>query len=286
MIRELRLELPGGAFQALEIGDPAAPPVLCLHGFPDLPRSFVPVMERLAAAGWRPVAPWMRGYAPSVVAGPYHAERIGDDVLELAAALSPDRPLRIVGHDWGAVATYVALSKAPERFVRAATMAVPHPAAFLANLKQFPAQLGRSWYMAFFQLPFVAELALAADDYRMVEELWRAWSPGFSPPAELVAELKACLRRSMPAPISYYRAIFWPPAEAARRARERHPIATPTLHLHGAADGCVAAELASGQEKFFTAELVSEVVPGVGHFLHLERPDVVGARLVDWMGAP
>lgn len=261
--------------------------MLCLHGFPDVPRTFAPLMDQLASRGWRAVAPWMRGYHPSTLEGPFDVDRIAEDVVELATALSSDRPVCAIGHDWGAVATYQAASWAPHRFARAVTMAVPHPMVFLRNALTHPAQLKRSWYMAYFQLPERPEREIPKDDFALIDRLWRDWSPGWEPPSDHVREVKECLAQSMPAPIEYYRAMFRPLRDVRRRLGEARSkarrIRVATLHLQGATDGCVAPELAEGQERFFEGTLVSEVVPGVGHWLHLERPDYVNGRILDWL---
>src|SRR5688500_15229638 len=119
------VSLPGGSFSYLAAGDERAPLVLCLHGFPDHPRSFVPLMNELAQAGYRAVAPWMRGYHPSAPAGPYHLDRLASDAIELADALAPGAPAALIGHDWGAGAAYLACARTPARFSCAVTLAVP-----------------------------------------------------------------------------------------------------------------------------------------------------------------
>lgn len=279
------LDLPSGRFHYLSRGEPDAPVVLCLHGFPDHPHSFVPVMDELAAAGLRAVAPWMRGYAPSVLEGPYDIERLGRDLQEMAEALSP-QPVCVVGHDWGAVATYSAIATGPERFRCAVTMAVPHPFAFVANIARDPVQLRRSWYMMFFQLPLVPERVIPARDYALIDKLWRDWSPGYELPAEERRRLIGCLASSMPAPIDYYRAMTRPLRGYAARARRveasHRKIGVPTLYLHGADDGCIGPRLGDGQERFFEAPFQAEIFQGVGHFLPSECPSDVAARIVAW----
>jgi pimeloyl-ACP methyl ester carboxylesterase len=280
----IRLVTPGGSFAALADGPEGGTPGLCLHGFPDTPLGYRPLLARLAAAGYRAIAPYMRGYRPSTLAGPYHTDRLGDDVIALADAVGGGRPVHLVGHDWGAVASYVAMARSPGRFARAVTMAVPHLNAFAANLRRHPAQLRRSWYMLFFQLGAQADRRVAAGDFELIERLWASWSPGFKPEAAYLAELKACLAESMPAPLEYYRAMFRPLREAMQRGRQRLKIGVPTLHLQGAQDGCISAEMGDGQARYFTAGFEARVVPGVGHFLHIERPDDVGGMIVEWLG--
>ena len=279
----VRVATSAGTFELLARGDESQPLVLCLHGFPDTPVGYEPLLEQLAGAGYRAVAPYMRGYHPSTLAGPYHVDRIASDVIALADALSPGRPVRVVGHDWGAIATYVALARSPGRFARAVTMAVPHPNALVANLRDFPGQLRLSWYVSFFQLGKRAQDRAKANDFELIERLWATWSPGFRPSAAYLAELKRCLAESGPAPFEYYRALFRPMREALRRARRHLVIDTPTLNLHGARDGCVDARMAARQERFFRGKFESRVLNGVGHFLHIEQPGEVGAHIVDWL---
>lgn len=280
----LHLKTRTGAFAALEHGQEGAPVVLCVHGFPDHPPSMRPLAERLALAGFRTVSPWLRGYAPSVLAGPFHVDQIADDLVAIADAVSPDAPVFLIGHDWGAVATYAALTRAPYRFRAAVTLAVPHPLAFLRNLRR-PRQLRMSGYMFAMQFPGWSERWVSRDDFAVVDALWQRWSPGYRLPPSDRAELIGCLERSMPAPIQYYQALVRPPAEVARRLRRASaegPITVPTLYLHGADDGCIAGSSADGQARFFAARHQMETLPCAGHFLQLEAPDAVADRAIRW----
>lgn len=281
MIETTHIALPGGRFTYLAQGDAGAPLVLCLHGFPDHPPSFAPLMEALTGAGYRAVAPYMRGYAPSTLAGPFHVDRLALDIIELADALSPGRACGLVGHDWGAAATYVALARAPQRFRAAVTMAVPHPQALLRALATNRRQRRRSWYMALFQLPRLPEHIVARDDFAFIERLWRDWSPGYEPHEPAMTVLKHTLAASMPAPLEYYRALTRPLRDALARARRHEPpIRVPTLHLQGADDGCIGPETAASQSQHFTAPFHTEIIPNAGHFLHLEAPNPVNALIL------
>jgi pimeloyl-ACP methyl ester carboxylesterase len=276
-VARVRISTSEGDFEALRAGSRDRPLVLVLHGFPDHPPTFAPLVERVAAAGFEVVAPWLRGYAPSVAHGPYDPARLASDVLAIAAALRPDGRAFLVGHDWGAVATYVACDQAPDRVHAAVTMAVPHPRAFLRSFVR-TAQLARSWYMLAFQLPGALRWT-AARDLALVDLLWRRWSPDFTLDADARDELRACLRASWPAPVAYYR-------DAARAARSNPMIGAirvPTLQLQGARDGCIAPSACTGQARGFSGPFREEVVPDVGHFLHAEDPDGVAARVIDWL---
>ena len=168
-------------------------PLVWLHGFPDHPPTAEPLFTALA--GRQVIAPWLRGYAPSPLGGPFDLETLAHDVIELLEELG--EPVDLVGHDWGAVITYAVCALAPERVRRAATLAVPHPLTMLRALRS-PAQLRRSWYMLLFQLPG-AERLVRARDLALIRRLWRSWSPGFTLDDARRTELEACLAASLPA---------------------------------------------------------------------------------------
>lgn len=281
----------GLRFATLEAGD--GPLVLCLHGFPDTARSFRHQLPALAAAGFRAVAPWMRGYAPTEVPpdGPYQSAVLAQDAVALIEALGGEAAA-VFGHDWGAVAAYGAAILAPQRVRRLVTAAVPHgpalPGAFLTSYDQ----QRRSWYMFFFQTP-LADMAVAHEDFRFLERLWSDWSPGWTLPPEELAALKDTFRQPgvLSAALSYYRHTFNPllqrPELAELQGRTQlEPVPVPTLIFHGARDGCIGAELLDGMAALFPAGLETVVVPDAGHFVHQERPELVNARLLAFLQPP
>lgn len=282
-MERIELSVEGERFVLRAAGPKEGELVLCAHGFPDHAPSYDALLADLARAGYRAVAPWLRGYAPSTLRGPFDPTRIGADLVALGRELSPDRPHHIIGHDWGAVATYVAIATYPERCRRAVTMAVPHLLSFRENAARYPKQLRRSWYMVFFQLPLLPERRVPADDFAFVRRLWRDWSPGYVPDEAYLRELFDCLGQSMPAPIDYYRHT----ARSSLSVRKLEPVLrelrVPLLYLHGEDDGCVGAEIADGQQRFFASDFEQEVVPHTGHFLHLEAPERVNARILSWL---
>ncbi|HKU42172.1 MAG TPA: alpha/beta hydrolase [Polyangiales bacterium] len=278
------LELPTGHFAYLEQGHADAPLVLLAHGFPDHPKTFLPLMAVLCAAGYRCVAPWLRGYAPSTLEGPYDRQRVGDDLADIAEALSPNAPAVLVGHDWGAAATYTAVGRWPQRFRSAVTLAVPHVAAFERNLRKSRSQQQKSLYMGLMMLPGVPERVVSYADFAYIERLWRKWSPNYQVSPDYLRELKSCLRASMPAPLGYYRALR-PSRMRLRQALldARIRIYVPLLHLHGADDGCIEFAMSEGEHRYFESEFKSRELPGLGHFLHLEDPRLVGEAILDFI---
>ncbi|MCC6640428.1 MAG: alpha/beta hydrolase [Deltaproteobacteria bacterium] len=291
-LRESVIRTKSLEFALLECGPKRGPLALCLHGFPDSARTFRYLLPRLGEAGWRAVAPWMRGYAPTAIPadGRYQAAVLARDVIELVDALGASDAV-VIGHDWGALAAHGAAILAPERVRRLVTLAVPHRGAGLALTTSY-AQQKRSWYMFFFQTP-LADAVVAADDFAFVERLWRDWSPGYEPRADDLDGVKRALRApgGLAAALGYYRATFDPrlqdPALAADQMRALGAeVPVRTLYLHGARDGCMGLESLDGIESAYTGGLETRIVEDAGHFLHLERRDVVETAILDFLGRP
>ena len=280
-MQRLRSEATGISY--LASGPDEAPLVVCLHGFPDIPRTWTSLTRRLLADGYRVVSPWLPGYAPSSLDGPFDVPSLTRRLLSFIDEVSPSDSVRIVGHDWGSVVAQCALGLQPERFRAAATLAVPHLLAYETNIEEHPMQLRRSAYMGFFQLAVLSDRVVSFRNFRFIERLWRTWSPGFDPGADYFDELKLCLRSSMPAPLRYYRAMA--SLRVIREIREiiRHgPIVVPTIYLHGERDGCIGREIAVGQEQYFSALFESVELAEAGHFLNLEPPTEVNELISNW----
>jgi pimeloyl-ACP methyl ester carboxylesterase len=276
-------------FAYLEAGD--GPLALCLHGFPDSAWTFRHLLPALADAGYRAVAPFMRGYAPTAVPadGRYHTAALGLDACALHEALGGAGDAVIIGHDWGAMATYIAANHEPDRWRRVVTMAVPPAGAVASGFLQFR-QLKRSWYMFFFQHG-LADVVVGMDDLAFIDGLWADWSPGYDG-AEDIAHVKDALRdpANLAAALGYYRATLGnvgvDPALDEVQAKGAAVTAQPTLYLHGRTDGCMGVEIAEAATPFLTAPGSRlEIVEDAGHFLHVERPDEVDRLIVDFVGS-
>jgi pimeloyl-ACP methyl ester carboxylesterase len=288
-LRQGEVVANGITFSTLEAGEGDGPLVLCLHGFPDTAWTWRYLLPELAAAGFRAVAPFMRGYAPTSLAtdGRYPMGALVADIVALHEALGGGSDAALVGHDWGAAATYGAASLAPGRFRRIVCGAVPPTLSFMQALFTYR-QLKRSWYMFFFQSPF-ADGVVAADDLAFVEGLWTDWSPGYDAwfDLERVRESIGSPDR-LAAALAYYRSMFdlaqEIPGLEAEQAAALQPVTQPTLYYHGLDDGCVGAEAV-------TPAILEHVGPGsrlllvddAGHFAHVEHPEVVNPKIVDWL---
>lgn len=279
----------GLTFHYLEAG--RGPLVLCLHGFPDNAHTFGDLLPRLAEAGFRGVAPFMRGYAPTSPApdGRYQSVLLAQDALGLVDALGGG-PAFLVGHDWGATATYGAAALAPERIERIVTIGAAHPAAWRGPLATSYERHKGIWHAYFFLMPF-AEQVVAANDFAFLEDWWRDASPEYDA-APVLARVKATFRQPgvVAAALGYYRHTFDParrdPALQALHERVTSSrTAVPTLALHGTRDRPGRLEAFEGMDDLFAGGLEKMVLPGAGHFVHLERPREVNRRIVDFLSA-
>jgi pimeloyl-ACP methyl ester carboxylesterase len=194
----------------------------------------------------------------------------------------------IIGHDWGAVITHIAASHRPDLWSKVVTMAVPPGSAvgtaFVTNLEQ----VKRSWYMFFFQHPF-ADFVVGANDLAYIDMLWADWSPGYDATEDLEL-LKPSLRspENLQAALGYYRATlgagYNDPALQSMQDSSSVIPPQPLLYLHGRNDGCMGIEVAEFAQLEFSANARAQFVDGAGHFLHLERPDIVNRSIIDFLG--
>lgn len=269
----------------LEAG--TGPLAICLHGFPDSPHTWRHLLPELAGAGFRAVAPFLRGYAPSAIPadGVYQTAALGLDACGLHEVLGGDGDAVIIGHDWGAMATYIAANHEPDRWRRVVTAAVPPAGAVGAGFLTY-AQLKKSWYMFFFQHG-LSDMVVGMNDLSFIDGLWADWSPGYDG-AEDIPHVKDCLRdpANLQAALGYYRAtlggIGVDPALDAVQAKGNDVTPQPTLYLHGRDDGCMGVEVAEMGAAFLTSPGSRlEIVDGTGHFLHVEKPDEVNRLIVD-----
>jgi pimeloyl-ACP methyl ester carboxylesterase len=293
--RELRYDASGMSFGALAWGPDNGRLALCLHGYPDTAWTWRHLGPFLAERGWRVVAPFLRGYAPTDLApdGRYQLGALARDAVGAHAALGGDGSAIVIGHDWGAEAAYMAAAHSPALFERVVALAVPPPPALYRRPRDAKLtkelilglrQLRFSWYMLYQQLPGVSERSLD----RLIPRLWADWSPGFDgreDAARVLAALDSPARKT--AALRYYRALLQPWARSDEYADEQRYVyklpQQPILYLHGEDDGCLQVEYARRTVAVLEGRGEVEIVPGSGHFLQLERPEVVNARIAEFV---
>ena len=252
---------------------------LLLHGFPESRASWREQLPALAALGWRAVAPDLRGYGDSsrpLGREAYRIERLVEDVAALLEALGARRRV-LIGHDWGgAIAWAAALRGVPIDGL--VILNAPHPDAFRRALQTWD-QRRRSWYMAFFLLPWLPELMLTWRGGQELTEGLAKQTRHFPP------ELLAAMRRNVTAPgaatamLNYYRANMLRYAKAAGQPAPL--IECPTLLIWGEDDVYLGPGLASGNEEF-VSNLTVKRLPGVSHWVQQDAPDEVNRLIGEW----
>ena len=275
-------------FAAKAMGE--GPVVICLHGFPDNAGSFRHQLPALAEAGFRAISVTLRGYECASIPenGDYSVEAIASDIYAVIDQLDQG-PVHLVGHDWGAAIAYNAAAAAPHHFKSLTTMAVPHAGRFARDGLRIPRQLKLSWYMGFFNLPWVSDWVVRRRDYAFIRNLWRKWSPGWSPAPDVIESVIDTLSQSgvLSATLGYYRAALSLSALSASVDDAHYPVPVPTLALTGERDGCIASDVferltvASDYPEGMRFHRIAEA----GHFLHQEQPKAVNSLLIDWLTA-
>jgi pimeloyl-ACP methyl ester carboxylesterase len=240
------------------------PLVLLLHGFPDTAHTWEHVLPELRRAGFRAVAPFLRGYFPTSIPldGRYDLETLGRDVLALVDAFGA-RTATAIGHDWGALAAYAAAGLAPERFELLITLATPHPRV----VRLTPRVLWQGRHVLALRRTGAAA-AIRRRDYAYLDELVRRASPAWRDiPASETARAKHAFAQPgcLEAACAYYRALSLRLPSALRV-----PISVPTIACAGEHD-VLAPALYETARRWFSARYEIVRVPG-GHFLHRERP--------------
>ena len=265
---------------AVAAGPKDGPAVLLLHGFPEFWYGWRRQIEALAAAGFRVIVPDQRGYnlssKPAGVAA-YTLTELVSDVIAIADQLGQEK-IFLAGHDWGAAVAWSAALLHPERIAKLVVLNVPHPSVMRKFISTRPRQLFRSWYMFFFQLPWLPEAFFSAFDFRAgARALLRSSRPGtFS--AEDLAQYHAAWSqpRAVTSMINWYRALF--------RTRVKFPDKTvriPTRILWGERDAFLLAEMAHESLRYCTnAELFT--FANATHWLQHEEPARVSEFLIDF----
>jgi pimeloyl-ACP methyl ester carboxylesterase len=263
---------------------------LLLHGFPDTAQTWRHLMPVLADMGYRVVAPFMRGYAPSAVPadGFYQTAMLARDANALHEKLGGDGDAVIIGHDWGAPSCYGAAIDAPTRWCKVVGMAVPPTAALGMAFVQNLEQIKKSWYMFFFQHG-LADLVVGANNHAFIEMLWRDWSPGYDASFDLESIRKSLADpKNLQAALGYYRATLGDGYRDPKLSELQNQMASglpsqPLLYLHGTNDGCIGVDVVESAKKIAPANVKFEVVAAAGHFLQLEQPKVVNKLICDFL---
>jgi pimeloyl-ACP methyl ester carboxylesterase len=254
----------GQTFRYVDSGE--SPLVVLLHGFPDLPTGWDSIRARLNGAGFRTVAPYLRGYHPATfsVRG-FDTDDQADDVALLLDALGEATAV-VVGHDWGAEAAYGSASKYPQRVTRMVALGIPHP----MTLKPSPSAGWAGRHFAYFKLP-CAQATARLFGLRMVGRLYRRWAPGWhgqDRDASVAAAVDAFRdEQVLRGALSYYKALR--PGHPLHRTK----ISVPALVVGGADEPAVLHRGYEATPSRFTALCDVRILDGAGHWPHRENEE-------------
>jgi epoxide hydrolase 4 len=260
------------------------PLVLLLHGFPELWYAWRHQLPALASAGFRAVAPDMRGYnlsdKPERVSD-YRVEVLADDVAALIEALGHDRAT-VIGHDWGGIVAWFFAMRHPSLLERLVVMNAPHPHHFLTMMRDFR-QLRCSWYITLFQLPWVAERAFEYGDFAYIRtQLQRDLRRDAITEQELEHYARAW-RESSTTKMNYYRALIRRNPFGLRKTLR--PIEEPVQVIWGARDRYILSRYAE-PPAMWVPDLRLDLLDGASHWVQTDRPERVNELLLDFLPSP
>jgi pimeloyl-ACP methyl ester carboxylesterase len=289
----LTFDLPHLRVSALAWGPSDGRLALCLHGYPDTAWTWRHLGPALAADGYRVIAPFSRGYAPTALPedGDYHMGALMFDALALHRHLGGLSDAVLIGHDWGGMTASALAAHEESPFAKVVSMGVPFLPGFGKQvagrvLRRMPRQVRMSWYIVYQQIPWMSERTLRG----VVPRLWHDWSPpGYDASADL-----ARLWEALPdlahrkAAITYYRHQMpvGKPAAPYRALHEGWDSALPrvsTLQMHGELDGAIDVRLAAISAEALPLGSRHEIIAAAGHFVHLDRPEVVQRLIGDYL---
>lgn len=275
-----------------ESGPADGPVVLLLHGWPDDATTWDGVMPHLAEAGYRVLAPWLRGFSPTTFRQP-DTPRTGNstmlalDILDFLNALGVDQ-LSVIGHDWGANIAEALAVGWPDRILRMAQLSTPPRLGGLKTPSFQHAQL--QWYH-WFQATKRGQEAVAADPIGFAKIMWDNWAPtGWYDPATFEQVSKSWQNSDfVPVTLHSYQSR-WDEAEPDTRSRSLNEqvkatqtLSLPALYVQGEVDGVNPPWVSESVHEKFTGPFTRVVMPGVGHFPSREDPDTLSRHLLRFL---
>ncbi|KPF92975.1 epoxide hydrolase [Rhodopseudomonas sp. AAP120] len=281
-IRTTTLAANGLSFAIDEAGE-GDTMALLLHGFPEARQSWARQLPFLAGLGWHAVAPDLRGYGGSsrpTGKAAYHLDHLTDDVAALFAALGGRRRI-LIGHDWGGVIAWQTALRGKVALDGLVILNAPHPDVFARVLADGWAQKRKSWYVAFFQLPWLPEWLMTRELGKPLAQMFRQHSDKITDAQIEIYRRNAIAPGAATAMINYYRANF-PVLE--RGAGTHAKLAVPTLMIWGEDDLALGIALTRGNEQY-VADFTLRTLPGVSHWVQQDAPDRVNELIAEWARA-
>jgi epoxide hydrolase 4 len=276
------IDVGGLRLHCVEAG--TGPLVVLLHGFPEFWYAWRHQIPALADAGYRVVAPDLRGYntsdKPSRVRD-YRPRVLVQDVADLIVALGAGSAA-VAGHDWGGGLAWLLAMQHPKRVERLVLLNAPHPVRFLKGLRS-PRQLRRSWYILAFQLPWLPERLVAARDFQALRWIFRhqPTRPGAFTAQDIDRYVVAAAQPgALRAAINYYRAAFR--ANPLAQAHGLRRVDIPTLIIWGDQDRSLGRELAE-PDRAWVPDVRVERIAEASHWVQADDPERVNQLIVDFL---
>ncbi|MBN2044154.1 MAG: alpha/beta hydrolase [Anaerolineales bacterium] len=269
----------------VQAGDPKGKLVILLHGFPEFWYGWRKQIPRLASAGYRVWVPDQRGY--NLSAKPkglpaYSLNQLAGDVIGLIDAAGVEQAL-LVGHDWGAAVAWWTAQNYPERISRMVVMNVPHGLVMKKHLRSSLSQLEKSWYMFFFQIPWIPELLIRAQNWKIAARTLVGTSERGAFSKDDIFKYKQAWSQpgAIQALLNWYRALLRRPARPINGPR----IKVPTLLIWGAQDRFLGREMAHPSIEFCDqGKLI--FIEEATHWVQHEASERVNQLIVDFFCEP
>lgn len=275
----------GQHLHVVQHGPLTGPLVILLHGFPEFWYGWRHQIEALAAAGYRVWVPDQRGYNRSSKPHrirDYRLPALAADIVGLMAAAGREQAL-IIGHDWGAAVTWWLATYYPQHVVRAVVLNVPHPAVLTCALRHTPQQVRRSWYLFFFQLPWLPEWLLRRRNYQLLRRALQGTSRAGTFSADDIAAYQKAWAQpgALRGMLNWYRAGRY----AAWSGPQPPPVTVPMCIIWGQQDAFLLSSLARQSLAYCTlGEL--HYLPEVSHWVQHEAANRVNQLLLEFLARP
>ena len=259
-----------------QMGPVGGEKILLLHGFPEFSQGWTKLATFFANQGYCVIAPDQRGYnlseKPASIKD-YALTHLVDDMAALIISLTKT-PVAIVGHDWGGGVAWGLAQRHPEMIKKLIVLAMPHPQVMKKNLRNNTAQMLKSWYAAFFQLPFIPEKIYSIFNYKLLEKSMVGSAPKGTFSKDYISACKKAWKQSgaLSAMMNWYRAFLRVPEQ------NNADISIPVLLLWGKQDAFLTSVMA-GQSIRYCSDGHLIMFKNASHWLHHEEPALVANNI-------
>jgi epoxide hydrolase 4 len=271
----------GIALHVVLAGPTSGKPLILLHGFPEFWFAWRRQIDHFVSSGYRVIIPDQRGYnlsdKPADIAS-YSIDLLAKDVVGVLDITANSRAF-VVGHDWGAAVTWYLAARYSDRVDRVAILSVPHPRVFIKNLIMNPAQLRRSWYIFFFQLPWLPEFILRKRDWALLVRVLGNTSPsGVFSDSDLERYKESWARKdAVTTMLNWYRATLRLPLKLALDP-EASRVRVPALLIWGKNDQFAGKAMARESLRYCDDGHL-EMLESATHWIQHEQPGQVNTLL-------